>query len=120
MGEEDLPDEPDIRILQANERTLLAWIRTGLALMAFGFVLARVGAWLRAEGEAPGNGGWWLGATFVLLGTLCNSSAALRYWRIHRALIQGRHVVPGSAVAVSLAVGVTILGLLLGAYVLIR
>ena len=27
----------------AAERTLLAWIRTGLALMGFGFVVARFG-----------------------------------------------------------------------------
>ena len=31
----------------AAERTLLAWIRTGLALMGFGFVVARYGLFLR-------------------------------------------------------------------------
>ena len=30
-----------------NERTFLAWIRTGLALMGLGFVLARFGIFLR-------------------------------------------------------------------------
>jgi putative membrane protein len=29
------------------ERTLLAWIRTGLALMGFGFVVARFGLFLQ-------------------------------------------------------------------------
>ncbi|KAB2893150.1 MAG: DUF202 domain-containing protein, partial [Kofleriaceae bacterium] len=40
---------PDLRILQANERTLLAWVRTGLALMAFGFVIGRIAVWLKLE-----------------------------------------------------------------------
>ncbi len=37
----------DAAAIQANERTLLAWIRTGLSLTTFGFVIARLGAWLR-------------------------------------------------------------------------
>lgn len=110
----------DIRVLQANERTLLAWIRTGLALMAFGFVIARVGVWLRAAADQASNGGWWLGGTFVLLGTACNAGAAVRYLRVHRAIVQGRTVVAGTAAVISVAVGVTLLGLILGAHVVLR
>lgn len=32
----------DPRLLMAAERTFLAWVRTGIALMAFGFVIARI------------------------------------------------------------------------------
>lgn len=32
---------------QANERTFLAWLRTSIALIGFGFVLARFGLFLR-------------------------------------------------------------------------
>lgn len=32
--------DPDVRFLLANERTLLAWVRTGLTLQAAGFALA--------------------------------------------------------------------------------
>jgi len=36
----------DPRIYLAAERTLLAWIRTGLTVMGFGFVVARFGLFL--------------------------------------------------------------------------
>jgi len=50
----------DPRVYFAAERTLLAWIRTGLTVMAFGFLVARFGLFLRlvsaqlgAEAHAP-------------------------------------------------------------------
>lgn len=50
------PTEIDSRIYMAAERTFLAWIRTGIALMGFGFVVARFGLFLREltlAGTAP-------------------------------------------------------------------
>ena len=37
----------DPRVVFAAERTFLAWVRTGLALTGFGFVVARFGLFLR-------------------------------------------------------------------------
>lgn len=37
----------DPRVFFAAERTLLAWIRTGLTVMGFGFVVARFGLFLK-------------------------------------------------------------------------
>ena len=59
-----------LRIHQANERTMLAWLRTGIALMAFGFAIARFAVFLRqvaAVGSATlqsthSFGSAWLGA----------------------------------------------------------
>ena len=42
-----VPGEIDSRIYMAAERTFLAWIRTGIALMGFGFVVARFGLFMR-------------------------------------------------------------------------
>ena len=62
------PDR-DPRIYFAAERTMLAWIRTGLAMMGFGFVVARFGLFLRelavARGETVPNvsGSLWAAST---------------------------------------------------------
>jgi len=45
-GSIESPPKPDLRDSLAAERTFLAWIRTGLALMGFGFVVARFGLFL--------------------------------------------------------------------------
>jgi hypothetical protein len=50
----DAPGDPQVRM--ASERTLLAWVRTGLGLMGFGFVVAKFGLFLReleAARQAP-------------------------------------------------------------------
>ncbi|HEY2367099.1 MAG TPA: DUF202 domain-containing protein, partial [Polyangiaceae bacterium] len=78
----------------ANERTLLAWIRTGVALMAFGFAIARFGLFLRemaAMRNPPQDtqhtlGSAWFGVAMVVLGLVTNVLATLRYVRIRKAL----------------------------------
>ncbi|MDQ3340352.1 MAG: DUF202 domain-containing protein [Myxococcota bacterium] len=107
-----MPDEPDLRFLQANERTLLAWIRTGLTLMAFGFVVARLSVWLQLEYPDRDNGsmGPWLGIAIVALGTACHAIAAVRFVTARRALIAGRSIQPGSTGPVAVAALVAALG----------
>lgn len=113
--------EVDLRILQANERTLLAWVRTGLALMGFGFVVARISPWLSEAGvERNGSLAVWTGAAFLVLGTFCNLAAGVRFVRIRAAILAGEPVVPGQAAALSLAFGLALLGGLLAVHVLLH
>jgi putative membrane protein len=91
------PPPVDSRYIQANERTFLAWIRTSLALVTFGFVVARLGAWLTeveatAQRETPPFSAGFLGLCFVVLAVLVDVMATVRYWQVRRALRSGRPV----------------------------
>ncbi len=122
----DLP-ENDPRVYLAAERTLLAWIRTGLALMGFGFVVARFGLFLRELQASQGeplvrslHGSQWFGIALVLLGVIVNLLAALQHTRFVHRLQKGtwnpkRVSRSGIAVAIALAVA----GVAVTAYLLV-
>jgi putative membrane protein len=85
----ELPADP--RVYFAAERTMLAWLRTGITIMAFGFVIARFGLFLRlvqAQGSAvPGHGiSPYLGSALVLLGVAATAGGALEFQRYCRAM----------------------------------
>lgn len=115
----------DPRILQANERTLLAWVRTSIALMTFGFVIARLGFWLRTIGAQAGGAGEhelgtaWIGAVFLLMGVIGNALAVVRYAANRRAIVRGEEIREGSF-PVALATLVTVFGAIIGVYLLVR
>jgi putative membrane protein len=115
---------PDPRILQANERTLLAWLRTGLALVTFGFLLARVDAWLhgvaaRDTGVHESIATAWIGAGFVALGLVGNGLALVRFVRIRRALRTGADLSMDAFPIVFASVS-TLLGMVLAIYLIAR
>jgi putative membrane protein len=106
----------DLRVFQANERTFLAWIRTGLALMAFGFVLARISLWLSPTDPNEATMSRWYGIAFVVLGTVCQPIAAIRFARTRRAIIEQRDIAPLGKTAIIIALAVALLGGLMVAY----
>ncbi len=119
--------ERDPRIYFAAERTFLAWIRTGLALMGFGFVVARFGLFLRELGAASTtipvkSSGFSLGTgtALVLVGVIVNALAARQHIKTVRDLNAGRDVTGRvSATGVGLAVLLAAVGLAMSAYLLI-
>jgi putative membrane protein len=69
----------------ANERTFLAWVRTGLAGVAFGFAIGRfavaIRQWMQIQGRvAPSSGlSVWFGAATMIAGVLICVAGLIRY-----------------------------------------
>ena len=115
-------DDGNVREHLANERTLLSWIRLGLAAAGFGFVVARFGLFLRElaapeAGAAPGRSAEIIGVGLVLLGVLAVVAGTLRYFRTERE-IAARTYTPQYGLiwfvaGVSLLMGVALMGYLL-------
>lgn len=84
--------ESDPRVFFAAERTLLAWVRTGLTVVGLGFVVARFGLFLRlvsGQGASPGaapSSSAIIGVAFVLLGSLGIALATVQFVRFVRLL----------------------------------
>ena len=76
----------DLRDYLAEERTFLAWIRTGITLMGLGFVVARFGIFLEQihlphhfSAAQPHEFSPWFGAELITTGALVNLSSARRF-----------------------------------------
>ena len=84
------------RLRQAAETNLLVWIRTCLAMMGFGFVLARFGIFLREVSESghlplrrPPGFSLAAGTTLICLGVVLLLAAVALHWRLVGRLLRG-------------------------------
>ncbi len=120
--------EPDPRVFFAAERTLLAWLRTGLTIIGIGFVIARFGLFLRlvsaqahaAASGTPSAASAVLGVMFVLVGSVAILFAASQHRRYVASLPAADLPASYSRVfAVVLSAAVGLFGLLLAAYLLV-
>jgi putative membrane protein len=86
-----MSDLNDPRVLFAAERTLLAWNRTSISLMAFGFVIERFGLFLGIVGRDEikifqRHISFFVGESFVILAVFMSVYSVLQYKRILKTL----------------------------------
>jgi putative membrane protein len=94
--------EPDPRFTFANERTFLAWARTGLALIAGGLVAAQVLHF------GLGHAHWLIAIPAIVLGGLVGIASYLRWLANERAMRLGEPLGYPELVRL-LAIGIVVL-----------
>jgi putative membrane protein len=119
--------EPDPRVYFAAERTLLAWVRSGVAVIGLGFVVARFGLFLRLVSPNPQQAdvgrvelSSLLGCALAIVGGVLTALAALQFKLFLREL-SGEELPRsrlGSWLALVLALSVATVGVSLGVYLL--
>ena len=106
----------------ANERTFLAWLRTGLATITFGFVVERFSLLLRELGlknntQATSSVHYssFIGVALTLLGVVIMIVALTNFLRIRRS-IDAEQFHPQAGFAVLLTVLASLIGVILAVY----
>lgn len=117
--------ESDPRVFFAAERTLLAWLRTGIAIVGLGFVVSRFGVFLQVvAAQAPDrvlrNGtvpSGLIGLLFVLCGAAAMAVATIQHGRFIATLpVHDRPARYGRGWALFLSGLVSLASFLLAAY----
>jgi putative membrane protein len=119
----------DPRVYLAAERTFLAWVRTSVALMGFGFLIARFAFWLRDDTglQAPRLGhrlsaqiSPWLGFGMVIVGVLVLVVAAIRHRDYIHALEEGvKNPTLGLGTSLAIAAILALVGLAMSVQILL-
>ena len=127
------------RVHMANERTFLAWIRTSIGIMAFGFVVEKFAIFVRrvsiflGEAETAGRFGSpgatgpavppshgyssLFGICFIGLGALMGILAFVRYKKVEKQ-IDGDTYQPSLILDILLVLSILIIGIFLAIYLI--
>ena len=106
----------------ANQRTFLAWIRTGLATITIGFVVERFGLLLRELGVKTGlaelipvHYSSFFGVSLTILGVVMMVVALIEFLQI-RSSIDSERFHPPATFSVILTILASLIGTLLAIY----
>ena len=107
------------RVYMANERTFLAWIRTGIGIMAFGFIVKKFVLFMNTENALPLSHGYSeiAGICLVGLGTLMNLLAFVKYKKVERQIDKDTYH-PSSILDLLLIISVFAVGIFLIIYLI--
>jgi len=117
-----MPDDPNrARDHLANERTFLAWLRTGVATIVFGFAVGRFSIALQEllqfQGKPARSPGLtaWLGVISIIAGVLAILAGHMRYRQTREQIERGTFEPPRFTIDLS-ALVLAAFGLMLAAY----
>ncbi|MGA8274404.1 MAG: DUF202 domain-containing protein [Candidatus Sulfotelmatobacter sp.] len=105
----------------ANERTFLAWVRTSVAIVVFGFAIGRFAVAMRQltafQGHASKATGFsvWMGTAAILAGVVMVTSGLMRY-RKTRAQLDAGKFEPAGFIVDLVTVLTVLFGLALAGY----
>lgn len=105
----------------ANERTFLAWVRTGVAVIVFGFAIGRFAIALRQFMQlqsrvAPESGlSVWFGMVAIVAGVVICLAGLIRY-RKTREQIESGNFEPAGFIIDTVGILTALFGLGLGGY----
>ena len=107
----------------ANERTFLAWVRTGVAFVVFGFAIGRfaiaIRQWMQMQGQAhvvlTSGLSVWLGTVAILAGVLVSMAGLVRYRRTREQIDSGNFQ-PAGFIIDLVGIVTALFGLALAAY----
>lgn len=99
-----------IRDHLANERTYLAWMRSGIALMGFGVLIVRLRILRPPVAPQPPGAGWKLGLAFAVVGILSVLLSTQHYFAVRNDIEEDTYEPPDRWVILS-SLAVVLLGL---------
>jgi len=107
----------------ANERTFLAWVRTSVAIVVFGFAIGRFAIAMRQLTEFQGRGSKttgfsvWMGMSAILAGVALMAAGLARYRKTRAQLEEGKFE-PAGFIVDLVAIVTVLFGLALAGYLI--
>jgi len=120
---------PDLQMHLANERTFLAWIRTSIGIMAFGFVVEKFALFIKKLSyflakpntveAVPSSIGYSsiFGIVLVAMGALIGVLAFVRYKKVKREIDENTYQ-PSIILDILVAMGILSIGIFLVLYMI--